>query len=147
MARRSWRITGLTFHDLRGVRYQQSVDTVKLMEPLTVYNEEVTGPQHAILIANRAAARRWANRGVAHLTISKDVQLMKLSADKRSMRKPRRPFRRRHGARPCQRRRRISCGRPHLSSMRARALQCSRGRVRFPPATRSPSLPTSWVRP
>ena len=37
-------LTGLTFHDLRGVRYQQSVDTVKLMEPLTVYNEEVTGP-------------------------------------------------------------------------------------------------------
>ena len=47
-------LTGLTFHDLRGVRYQQSVDTVKLMEPLTVYNEEVTGPEHAILIANRA---------------------------------------------------------------------------------------------
>jgi pyruvate dehydrogenase (quinone) len=47
-------LTGLTFHDLRGVRYQQSVDTVKLMEPLTVYNEEVTGSEHAILIANRA---------------------------------------------------------------------------------------------
>jgi thiamine pyrophosphate-dependent acetolactate synthase large subunit-like protein len=26
-------LTGLTFHDLRGVRSQQSVDTVKLMEP------------------------------------------------------------------------------------------------------------------
>jgi pyruvate dehydrogenase (quinone)/pyruvate decarboxylase len=47
-------LTGLTFHDLRGVRFQQSVDTVKLMEPLTVYNQEVTGPEHAILIANRA---------------------------------------------------------------------------------------------
>jgi pyruvate dehydrogenase (quinone)/pyruvate decarboxylase len=81
-------LTGLTFHDLRGVRYQQSVDTVKLMEPLTVYNEEVTGPQHAILIANRAAARRWATAAWPILTISKDVQLMKLSADKRSMRNP-----------------------------------------------------------
>jgi pyruvate dehydrogenase (quinone) len=139
-------LTGLTFHDLRGVRYQQSVDTVKLMEPLTVYNEEVTGPQHAILIANRACRAALGDRGVAHLAISKDVQLMKLSADKRSRATPA-PVRRRHGARPCQRRRRISCGRPHLSSMRARALQCSRGRVRFPPATRSPSLPTSWVRP
>lgn len=41
-------LTGLTFHDLRGVRYQQGVDTVKLKEPLTVYNEEVTGPEHAV---------------------------------------------------------------------------------------------------
>ena len=81
-------LTGLTFHDLRGVRYQQSVDTVKLMEPLTVYNEEVTGPEHAILIANRACRAALGNRGVAHLAVSKDVQLMKLSADKRSMRNP-----------------------------------------------------------
>lgn len=81
-------LTGLTFHDLRGVRYQQSVDTVKLMEPLTVYNEEVTGPQHATLIANRACRAALGDRGVAHLAISKDVQVMKLSADKRSMRNP-----------------------------------------------------------
>jgi pyruvate dehydrogenase (quinone) len=73
---------------LRGVRYQQSVDTVKLMEPLTVYNEEVTGPQHALLIANRACRAALGDRGVAHLAVSKDVQLMKLSADKRSMRNP-----------------------------------------------------------
>jgi pyruvate dehydrogenase (quinone)/pyruvate decarboxylase len=81
-------LTGLTFHDLRGVRYQQSVDTVKLMEPLTVYNEEVTGPEHAILIANRACRAALSDRGVAHLAIGKDVQSMKLSADKRSMRNP-----------------------------------------------------------
>src|ERR1700728_3229430 len=81
-------LTGLTFHDRRGVRYQQGVDTVKLMEPLAVYNEEVTGPEHAILIANRACRAALGNRGVAHLAISKDVQLMKLSADKRSMRNP-----------------------------------------------------------
>ena len=81
-------LTGLTFHDLRGVRYQQSVDTVKLMEPLTIYNEEVTGPEHAILIANRACRAALSDRGVAHLAIGKDVQSMKLSADKRSMRNP-----------------------------------------------------------
>src|SRR6202161_2611505 len=81
-------LTGLTFHDLRGVRYQQSVDTVKLMEPLTIYNEEVTGPEHAILIANRACRAALGDRGVAHLAIGKDVQMMKLSADKRSIRTP-----------------------------------------------------------
>jgi pyruvate dehydrogenase (quinone) len=81
-------ITGLTFHDLRGVRYQQGVDTVKLMEPLAVYNEEVTGPEHALLIANRACRAALGDRGVAHLAVSKDVQMMKRSADKRSMRNP-----------------------------------------------------------
>ena len=81
-------LTGLTFHDLRGVRYQQGVDTVALMEPLTVYNEEVTGPEHAILIGNRACRAALGDRGVAHLAISKDVQMMKRSADKRSMRNP-----------------------------------------------------------
>jgi pyruvate dehydrogenase (quinone) len=50
-------LTGLTFHDLRGVRYQQGVDTVKLMDPLAVYNEEVTGPEHAILSQTGHAAR------------------------------------------------------------------------------------------
>jgi pyruvate dehydrogenase (quinone) len=81
-------LTGLTFHDLRGVRYQQGVNTVELMQPLTVYNEEVTGPEHAILIANRACRAALGDRGVAHLAISKDVQMMKRSADKRSMRNP-----------------------------------------------------------
>ena len=81
-------LTGLTFHDLRGVRYQQGVDTVKLMEPLAVYNEEVTGPEHAVVIGNRACRAALANRGVAHLAISKDVQMMKRSEDKRSMRNP-----------------------------------------------------------
>ena len=54
------------------------------MEPLTVYNEEVTGPEHAILIANRACRAALSDRGVAHLAIGKDVQSMKLSADQRS---------------------------------------------------------------
>jgi pyruvate dehydrogenase (quinone) len=81
-------LTGLTFHDLRGVRYQQGVDTVELMRPVTVYNEEVTGPQHAILIGNRACRAALGDRGVAHLAVSKDVQMMNLSTDKRSMRNP-----------------------------------------------------------
>src|SRR4029079_2734137 len=38
-------LTGLTFHDLRGVRFQQGIDTVKLMQSVALYNEEVTGPE------------------------------------------------------------------------------------------------------
>ena len=81
-------LTGLTFHDLKGLRYQQGVNTVELMRPLTVYNEEVTGPEHALIIANRACRAALGDRGVAHLAISKDVQMMKRSEDKRSMANP-----------------------------------------------------------
>jgi pyruvate dehydrogenase (quinone) len=70
-------ITGLTFHDLRGVRYQQGVETVQLMQQVAVYNEEVTGPEHAVIVANRACRAALGDRGVAHLAISKDVQMMR----------------------------------------------------------------------
>ncbi|MBV8576461.1 MAG: hypothetical protein JOZ58_15700, partial [Acetobacteraceae bacterium] len=47
-------LTGTTFHDLIGTRYQQSVDTTRLMQEVALYNVEVTGPEHAIVVANRA---------------------------------------------------------------------------------------------
>src|ERR1700761_1612642 len=81
-------LTGLTFHDLIGVRYQQGVDTVRLMQGVALYNEQVTGPEHAVIVANRACRAALGDRGVAHLTVSKDVQMMKISTDKRSMRNP-----------------------------------------------------------
>jgi pyruvate dehydrogenase (quinone)/pyruvate decarboxylase len=81
-------VTGMTFHDLIGVRYQQGVDTTKLMQDIALYNVQVTGPEHAILVANRACRAALGERGVAHLAICKDVQMMKRSADKRSMRNP-----------------------------------------------------------
>jgi len=81
-------LTGLTFHDLKGVRYQQSVDTVRLMQSVALYNEEVTGPEHAVIVGNRACRAALGDRGVAHLTISKDVQMMKRAADRKSMRNP-----------------------------------------------------------
>jgi hypothetical protein len=74
-------LTGLTFHDLRGVRFQQGIDTVKLMQSVAPYNEEVTGPKHALIIGDRACRMALAERGVAHLTVSKDLQMMKLAAD------------------------------------------------------------------
>jgi pyruvate dehydrogenase (quinone) len=81
-------LTGLTFHDLSGVRFQQSVDTVRLMQSIALYNEEVTGPEHAVIVGNRACRAAPGDRGVAHLTIAKDVQMMKRSADRKSMRNP-----------------------------------------------------------
>ncbi|MFL6605000.1 MAG: thiamine pyrophosphate-dependent enzyme [Steroidobacteraceae bacterium] len=81
-------LTGTTFHDLIGVRYQQSVDTTRLMQDVAIYNVQVTGPEHAIIVANRACRAALGDRGVAHLTIAKDVQMMKRSSDKRSIRNP-----------------------------------------------------------
>ena len=81
-------ITGMTFHDLIGTRYQQGVDTTKLMQDVALYNVEVTGPEHAVLVTNRACRAALGNRGVAHLTVSKDVQIMRLAADKRSIGNP-----------------------------------------------------------
>lgn len=81
-------ITGTTFHDLVGMRFQQAVDTVKLMEEVALFDVEVTGPENAVLVANRACRTALGNRGVAHLTVAKDVQLMTRGMDKRSMRNP-----------------------------------------------------------
>jgi pyruvate dehydrogenase (quinone) len=81
-------LTGLTFHDLIGVRYQQGVDTTRLVEDIAVYNVTVTGPEHAVIVANRACRAALGDRGVSHLAISKDIQMMKRSADKRSTRNP-----------------------------------------------------------
>jgi pyruvate dehydrogenase (quinone) len=78
-------ITGLTFHDLGGTRFMQGVDTVALMKDVAVYNVAVTGPDHALIVANRACRAALGDRGVAHLTIAKDVQHMKLSDDHPSM--------------------------------------------------------------
>jgi pyruvate dehydrogenase (quinone) len=81
-------ITGMTFHDLIGTRYQQGIDTTSLMQDVALYNVEVTGPEHAVLVTNRACRVALGDRGVAHLTVSKDTQMMRLAADKRSMGNP-----------------------------------------------------------
>jgi pyruvate dehydrogenase (quinone) len=78
-------ITGLTFHDLLGTRFQQSVNTPALMQDVSLYNTAVTGPRHALVVTDIACRSALGLRGVAHLTISKDVQAMRLADDKASM--------------------------------------------------------------
>ena len=78
-------ITGTTFHDLIGTRFMQGMDTVKLMEPVAALNVQITGPAHALIVGNHACRTALGNRCVAHLTIPRDLQAMKLSADKASM--------------------------------------------------------------
>jgi pyruvate dehydrogenase (quinone) len=78
-------ITGSTFHDLGGTHFMQAVDTQALMQDVAIYNVAVSGPVHAGIVANLACRSALGKRGVAHLTVAKDIQGMKLAADKPSM--------------------------------------------------------------
>jgi pyruvate dehydrogenase (quinone) len=77
-------ITGSTFHDLGGTNFMQAVDTQALMRDVAIYNIAVTGPVHAGIVGNLACRSALGQRGVAHLTVAKDTQSMKLAADKPS---------------------------------------------------------------
>ena len=78
-------ITGLTFHDLIGTHFMQDVDTVELMKGVALYNTAVTSAGHALVVTDIACRAALSGRGVAHITVPKDVQAMKLSADKPSI--------------------------------------------------------------
>src|SRR3954453_957824 len=40
-------ITGQTYHDLLGMRYQQEVNLLNLFQDVTVFNQQVMGVEHA----------------------------------------------------------------------------------------------------
>jgi pyruvate dehydrogenase (quinone) len=67
-------ITGHTFHDLIGTRHQQDVDLDKLFMDVAVYNQRVMGPAHVNNLVDEAIKMALDRRGVAHLTIPKDIQ-------------------------------------------------------------------------
>lgn len=81
-------ITGHTFHDLIGTHYQQDVDLDKLYMDVAVYNERIMGPAHVVNVVDEAVRCALARRGVAHITIPKDVQSWPLYEDKRSKANP-----------------------------------------------------------
>ncbi|MBV9747261.1 MAG: hypothetical protein JO157_00450, partial [Acetobacteraceae bacterium] len=78
-------ITGLAFHNLIDTRFMQDVNTVELMKGVALYNTAVTSPGHALVVADLACRAALGGRSVAHLTVPKDVQAMKLSAERPSM--------------------------------------------------------------
>ena len=77
-------ITGHTFHDLIGTRYQQDVDLDKLYMDVAAYNQRVMGLAHVINVVDEAIKTALARRTVAHLTIPKDIQEWTASDDHRS---------------------------------------------------------------
>lgn len=77
-------ITGHTFHDLIGTHYQQDVDLDKLYMDVSVYNQRVMGPAHLNNVVDEAIKTALSRRGVAHVTIPKDIQEMTSSDAHRS---------------------------------------------------------------
>jgi pyruvate dehydrogenase (quinone) len=67
-------ITGHTFHDLIGTRYQQDVNLERVFSDVAVYSELVTGPTHAENAVDEGVRRALTQRGVACLVIPKDTQ-------------------------------------------------------------------------
>ncbi len=78
-------ITGDTFHDLRGTRQQQDVNLARFYAPMAIYSERIGGPAHVVNVVDEAMRRALAQRGVAHVTIPKDIQRENISEEMRSM--------------------------------------------------------------
>jgi len=67
-------ITGQTYHDLMGMRYQQEVNLLGLFADVTVFNQQVNGPQHAHALVDAACRAALGARGVAHINCPNDWQ-------------------------------------------------------------------------
>ncbi len=77
-------ITGSVNHDLTGTSFTQEVNTLALMKDATVYNQLITGPQHARSVVDLACRIAATTPGVSHLTVAKDTQNLSAEGDKPS---------------------------------------------------------------
>lgn len=67
-------ITGQAASDLRGSRFQQEVNLVRLFEDVAVYNQELINPNQIEMLTNEACRHALNHRGVAHITFPNDYQ-------------------------------------------------------------------------
>src|SRR5437867_11163456 len=77
-------ITGQTYHDLLGTRYQQEVDLLSLFKDVSVYDQQVMGARHVRNLVDAACRTALSQRGVAHLTWPIDIQEEEVAEDERS---------------------------------------------------------------
>src|SRR5438552_16287607 len=77
-------ITGQTYHDLLGTRYQQEVDLLSLFKDVAVYDQQVMGARHVRPVVDAACRSALSMRGVAHITFSVDLQEQTLGDDEKS---------------------------------------------------------------
>jgi pyruvate dehydrogenase (quinone)/pyruvate oxidase len=77
-------ITGQTYHDLLGTRYQQEVDLVSLFKDVALYNQQLTGATQVRSLVDAACRAALSQGGVAHITCPVDLQEEKVKRDERS---------------------------------------------------------------
>ena len=77
-------LTGQTYHDLIGTRYQQEVDLLSLFKDVAVYNQQILGAGHVRTLVDAGCRAALSRRGVAHITCPVDLQEQKVSDDERS---------------------------------------------------------------
>src|ERR1051325_10094926 len=74
-------ITGQTYHDLIGMRYQQEVDLLSLFKDVAVYNQHMMGAHHVRSLVDGACRSALSQRGVAHIICPVDLQEQALGDD------------------------------------------------------------------
>lgn len=79
-------ITGQTFSDLKGSKFQQEVNMTQLFSDVAVYNQEVINPNQIQMLANEACRHALNHRGVSHIAFPVDYQDVKVN-QKTSMHK------------------------------------------------------------
>src|SRR5262245_51136127 len=68
-------LTGQTYSDLKGSKFQQEVNMTLLFEDVAVYNQEVINPDQVRMLINEACRHALNHRGVAHITFPVDYQV------------------------------------------------------------------------
>jgi thiamine pyrophosphate-dependent acetolactate synthase large subunit-like protein len=77
-------VTGHTYHDMIGTRFQQEIDILQLFGDVAPYNEMILGPKHAGELVGIACRAALSGRTVSHLTTPSDIQDWTLSAEESS---------------------------------------------------------------
>src|SRR2546427_12990807 len=80
-------LTGQTYHDLIGTRYQQEVDLLSLFKDVAVYNQQVLGAGHVRALIDAGCRAALSLGGVAHITCPVDLQEQAVSDDEPSKKK------------------------------------------------------------
>src|SRR5436309_10612319 len=77
-------ITGQTYHDLMGTRYQQEVDLLSLFKDVAVFDQQLLGATQMRALVDAGCRAALSLRGVAHITCPVDLQEQAVSDDERS---------------------------------------------------------------
>src|SRR5437762_3003855 len=80
-------LTGQTYHDLIGTRYQQEVDLLSLFKDVAVYNQQILGAGHVRALVDAGCRAALSLGGVAHITCPVDLQEQPLADDEPSQKK------------------------------------------------------------